>query len=244
MGLCAEKTARDRSIPRQAQDAFAVESYARARRAWANGSFRDEVTPIQIPAKKKGEVTTVAEDEGLDRLKPEKVAGLRPAFDPEGTITAANSSSFNDGASALLLCNADLAREHGASSRVLARVLGSADAAVAPIDFSVAPASAVPVALERAGVGVKDVAAWEINEAFASVVLANAEMLGLDEGLARVNAWGGAIALGHAIGSSGSRILVTLLHRLKVGEVGCAAICNGGGAATAMVVRRVGVGDI
>lgn len=238
MGRCAEATASKHNLSREAQDAFAIESYARAQRAWSQGKFHDEIVPVAIPGK-KGD-TVVSEDEGYNRLKLEKVPTLKPAFQNDGTVTAANSSSFNDGASALVLASADLAREHGQNSRVLARIVSSADAAVAPIDFPVAPASAVPIALNRAHISDSDVSAWEINEAFAAVVLANALKLGLDGSrMDAVNAWGGAIALGHAIGSSGSRILTTLLHRLRPGQFGCAAICNGGGAATAMVVQRV-----
>ena len=244
MGSCAEKTARDHNISREAQDEYAIRSYERAQEAWGAGLFEPEIAPVTVPGGRKGDVL-VTEDEGYTRLKPEKVATLKPAFarDGKGTVTAANSSSFNDGASALVLANADVAREHAnpSGNRFLARILSHADAAVAPIDFPVAPARAIPLALARAGgLAVEDVAAWEINEAFAAVVLANARLLGLEgERMEAVNGWGGAIALGHAIGSSGSRILTTLLGRLRVGEVGVAGICNGGGAATAVVVQRV-----
>ncbi|KAI9672306.1 MAG: hypothetical protein M1831_002122 [Alyxoria varia] len=243
MGVCAEKTSRDHNISREAQDEYAIQSYKRAQQAWADGSFADEIAPVTVPGGKKGDVVR-KEDEGYNRLKLEKVPTLKPAFEKGGTVTAANSSSFNDGASALALASADVACEHaqkGSNSR-LARIVSHADAAVAPIDFPVAPASAIPLALSRAGnLSVSDIAAWEINEAFAAVVLANARLLGLEgsNGMERVNAWGGAIALGHAIGSSGSRILTTLLSRLRVGEFGVAGICNGGGAATAVVVQRV-----
>lgn len=199
--------------------------------------------PIDILGKKKGTTTTLTEDEGPSRINIDKVPTLKPAFDrsPSGTVTAANASSFNDGASALVVTNADLASSVAGSSRVLAKILSSADAATDPIDFTIAPAKAIPIALERAGVKKEDVAVWEINEAFAAVVLANVKILGLEgeQDMKKVNPCGGAIALGHAIGSSGARILVTLVHRLKVGEIGVAAVCNGGGAATAMVVKRV-----
>lgn len=237
MGKCGERAAQNHNLTREAQDAFAIESYARAQRAAKEGLFDAEIEPVTVRGR-KGD-TVVRADEGPTRIQLDKVPTLRPAFDKAGTVTAANSSSFNDGAAALVLAEAALAREHGAGSGVLARVVSSADAALDPMDFPIAPAAAVPIALARAGLGAEDIAHWEINEAFASVVLANAKLLGLEGRMERVNPVGGAIALGHAIGSSGARILVTMLHRLKVGEFGCAAICNGGGAATAMIVQRV-----
>lgn len=238
MGVCGERAAKNHSISREAQDGFAIASYERAQKAQDAGSFADEISPVEVPGK-KGAVTTVTTDEGPTRIKLDKVPSLRPAFDKQGTVTAANSSSFNDGASALVLAAPHLAKEHAKGSRVLARIVAHADAALDPMDFPIAPAAAVPVALKRAGLQPSDIAVWEINEAFASVVLANAKLLGLEDQMDKVNPLGGAIALGHAIGSSGSRILTTMLHRLKVGEFGCASICNGGGAATAMIVQRV-----
>ena len=237
MGNCAEKTAKDYKVSREEQDAYAIRSFQRAQAAWKEGKFADEIAPVTVPGR-KGEVI-VSEDEGYNALKPEKVPTLKPAFvrDGTGTVTAANSSTFNDGASALVLVNKELAQQHGSGSRVLARIVSSADAAADPIDFPVAPAKAVPIALERAGITKDQVAIWEFNEAFAAVIKANEKILGLEE--ARVNLLGGAISLGHALGSSGSRILTTLLHQLKPGEYGCAAICNGGGAATAMIVQRL-----
>ncbi|KAL9059734.1 MAG: hypothetical protein Q9162_001035 [Coniocarpon cinnabarinum] len=237
MGKCAETCANNQKISREAQDQYAVESYARTQKAWSEGAFNEEIAPVTVPGK-KGD-TIVKEDEGYNRLKLDKVPTLKPAFVKDGTVTAANSSSFNDGASALVLGNKDLAKEHGSKSRVLARVVSYADAAIDPIDFPIAPASAAPIALQRAGLKTSDIVHWEINEAFAAVVVANARLLGLENQMDKVNPLGGAIPLGHAIGSSGSRILTTMLHRLKDGEFGCAAICNGGGAATAMVVQRV-----
>ena len=236
MGVCAEKTAKDNQISRQDQDAFAILSYKRAQKAWADGRFSDEIAPVTVKGK-KGD-TVISEDEGYKNLREDKVPTLKPAFVKDnGTVTAANSSSFNDGASALVLGSKTIAQEYGTGSRVLARIISSADAAVDPIDFPVAPAKAVPIALERAGIIKEDVAVWEFNEAFAAVIKANEKILGLDP--EKVNPLGGAIALGHALGSSGSRILTTLLHQLKPGEYGVAAICNGGGAATAMVVQRI-----
>ncbi len=237
MGNCAENTAKKYKITREAQDQYAIQSFERAQKAWAEGKFDEEVVPVTIKSK-KGE-TVVSKDEGYDTLRKDKVPTLKPAFlqDGTGTVTAANSSTFNDGASALVLTNKTLAQEYGKDSRVLARIVSSADAAIDPVDFPTAPAKAVPLALERAGITKDDVAIWEFNEAFAAVIKANEQILGLEG--AKVNLLGGAISLGHALGSSGSRILTTLLHQLKPGEYGVAAICNGGGAATAVVVQRI-----
>jgi len=237
MGNCAENTAKEYGISREAQDQYAIQSYQRAQAAWKANAFADEIAPVAVKGR-KGE-TVITTDEGFLDVKLDKVPTLKPAFirDGTGTVTAANSSTLNDGASALVLGSKAIAQEYGAGSRVLARICGSADAAVDPIDFPVAPAKAVPIALERAGITKDQVAVWEFNEAFAAVIKANEKILGLEG--AKVNPLGGAIALGHALGSSGSRILVTLLHQLKPGEYGVAAICNGGGAATAMVVQRI-----
>lgn len=236
MGVCAEETAKKHNISRQEQDEYAIQSFHRAQKAWKEGRFADEIAPVTIKGK-KGE-TVIERDEGYDNLREEKVPTLKPAFVKDGgTVTAANSSTFNDGASALVLGSKDIAAEYGSGSRVLARIVSSADAAVDPVDFPVAPAKAVPIALERAGIAKDQVSVWEFNEAFAAVIKANQKILGLDG--ANVNMLGGAISLGHALGSSGSRILTTLLHQLQVGEYGVAAICNGGGAATAMVVQRI-----
>ena len=176
------------------------------------------------------------------KLKLEKVPTLKPVFDPNGTITAANSSPLSDGASAVVVGSRQTARDFGRNSRVLARIVSYADAALDPIDFGVAPAKVVPILLERAQLAMKDIAVWEFNEAFAAVVLANQKILGLASD--NVNPRGGAIALGHALGSSGSRILTTLLHQLEDGQYGCAAICNGGGAATGMIVQKISYSDI
>ncbi|KAG7287732.1 hypothetical protein NEMBOFW57_007246 [Staphylotrichum longicolle] len=237
MGNCAENTAKKYEISREAQDQYAIQSYERAQAAWKANAFADEIAPVTVKGRKGDTVITT--DEGYADVKLEKVPTLKPAFvrDGTGTVTAANSSTLNDGASALVLGSKAIAQEYGAGSRVLARICGSADAAVDPIDFPVAPAKAVPIALERAGITKDQVAVWEFNEAFAAVIKANEKILGLEG--AKVNPLGGAISLGHALGSSGSRILVTLLHQLKPGEYGVAAICNGGGAATAMVVQRI-----
>ncbi|RMZ82596.1 hypothetical protein DV738_g1574, partial [Chaetothyriales sp. CBS 135597] len=237
MGICAENTAKKFNITREDQDAYAISSFERAQAAWAAGKFADEIVPVTVKSK-KGE-TVISKDEGYDQLRRDKLPTLKPAFlhDGTGTVTAANASTFNDGASALVLTNKALAQQYGGNSRVLARIVGSADAAIDPVDFPIAPAKAVPIALERAGITKDDVAVWEFNEAFAAVIKANEQILSLQN--ARVNELGGAISLGHALGSSGSRILTTLLHQLKPGEYGVAAICNGGGAATALVVQRI-----
>ncbi|KAI9706112.1 MAG: hypothetical protein M1836_005518 [Candelina mexicana] len=237
MGVCAENTAKKYSVTRKQQDDFAIESYKRAQAAWQDGKFQEEIAPVTVSSK-KGD-TIISRDEGYDKLNEDKLPTLKPSFvkDGSGTVTAANSSSLNDGASALVLGNKSIAKEYGSGSRVLARIVSSADAAVDPIEFPVAPAKAVPIALERAGISKEDVAIWEFNEAFAAVIKANEKILGL--GRARINPLGGAIALGHALGSSGSRILTTLLHQLKPNEYGVAAICNGGGAASAIVVQRI-----
>ncbi|KAL8829189.1 MAG: hypothetical protein Q9170_006284 [Blastenia crenularia] len=236
MGVCAEETAKKYEISRAQQDEYAIQSFHRAQKAWKEGKFTEEIAPVTIKGK-KGE-TIISEDEGYKNLKEEKVPTLKPAFVKDGgTVTAANSSTFNDGASALVIGNRELAAEYGGKSRVLARIVSSADAAVDPVDFPVAPAKAVPFALERAGITKEQVAIWEFNEAFAAVIKANQRILSL--GSSNVNPLGGAISLGHALGSSGSRILTTLLHQLQPGQYGVAAICNGGGAATAMVVQRI-----
>jgi acetyl-CoA C-acetyltransferase len=237
MGNCAENTAKKFDITREMQDDYAVQSYQRAQKAWETKAFADEIAPVTVPSRKGDKIISV--DEGYLDVKLEKIPTLKPAFvrDGTGTVTAANASTLNDGASALVLGSKEIAKEYGSGSRVLARICGHADAAVDPIDFPIAPAKAVPVALERAGITKDQVAIWEFNEAFAAVIKANEKILGLEG--AKVNPLGGAIALGHPLGSSGSRILVTLLHQLKPGEYGVAAICNGGGAASAMVVQRI-----
>ncbi|KAL4965189.1 Thiolase, N-terminal domain-containing protein [Aspergillus stella-maris] len=213
MGICAETTAKKYEISREAQDAYAVSSYERAQKAWAENKFAEEIAPVTVKSK-KGD-TVIERDEGYDNLRIDKMKTLKPAFlrDGTGTVTAGNASTMNDGASALVLVNRNIAREFGAGKRALARIVSSADAAVDPVDFPVAPAKAVPIALERAGITKDQVAVWEFNEAFAAVIEANKKILGLEN--ATVNALGGAISLGHALGSSGSRILTTLLHQLN-----------------------------
>ncbi|KAG0150795.1 hypothetical protein CROQUDRAFT_37895 [Cronartium quercuum f. sp. fusiforme G11] len=236
MGTCAEHTAETHSISRADQDAYAIESYKRAAAAWASGAFADEIVPVEIADKRGGKPTIVVEDEEYKNIKLEKVASLRPVFKKDaGTVTAANASTLNDGASAVVLMTGSKANELGVSK--LAKIISFADAACAPIDFGVAPARAIPLALEKAGLSLDDMAKIEINEAFSVVALANLKLLNLTP--ERVNVYGGAVALGHPIGSSGSRIVVSLAHSLKKGEYGLAGICNGGGAASAIVIQRV-----
>lgn len=233
MGNCAENTARKHNISREMQDAHAIESYKRATKAWESGVFKEEVVPVTIKTRRGDQVVSV--DEEFTNVKFDKVPSLRPVFEKNGTVTAANASTINDGASALLLMDADHASGQGV--KPLARIVSYADAATLPIDFPIAPSLAVPIALERAGLSIKDIALWEFNEAFSVVARANEKILGLDS--ERVNVAGGAVALGHPIGSSGSRIIVTLTHLLKSGQFGCAAICNGGGGASAIVIQKL-----
>ncbi|OJD16569.1 hypothetical protein AJ78_03260 [Emergomyces pasteurianus Ep9510] len=237
MGVCAENTAKKYQISREQQDEYAVQSYKRSQKAWAEEKFNDEIAAVTVKGK-KGD-TIVSRDKGFEDLREDKMKALKPAFvrDGTGTVTAGNASTFNDGASALVITNKQIAQRYGSSSRVLARIVSSADAAIDPIDFPVAPAKAVPIALERAGLTKDQISIWEFNEAFAAVIKANEKLLGLEN--ANVNPVGGAISLGHALGSSGSRILISLLHQLQPGQYGLAAICNGGGAATAIIVQRL-----
>jgi acetyl-CoA C-acetyltransferase len=242
MGNCAENTARKYNISREEQDEYAILSYKRAQDAYKKGLFKEEIVPVTVKGK-KGD-TVIEADEQYNKLKIEKVPTLKPVFDRSGngTVTAANSSPLSDGASALVLGSEATAKEFGKDSRVLARIIAYGDAAVDPIDFPVAPAKVVPLILERAGLKKEDIAIWEFNEAFAAVIKANQKILGL--GIDNLNVLGGAISLGHALGSSGSRILTTLLHQLKDGQYGVAAICNGGGAATGIVVQKISHSDL
>jgi acetyl-CoA C-acetyltransferase len=235
MGMCAERCAVSQDVSRAAQDAYAIESTRRAQEAQRAGSFAAEIVPVEVPGR-KGESTSVAEDEGPRTARPDKIPSLRPAFKPDGTVTAASASSISDGAAALVLMSAERARAEGRTP--LARLAAWGGAARAPIEFPIAPADAVRTTLARAGLRVSDVDLWEINEAFAVVALANARLLGVDH--AALNVRGGAVVLGHPIGASGARILVTLLHTMQdLGKArGLATICIGGGEALAMVVER------
>lgn len=232
MGVCAEKTASDHKITREAQDDYALTSYHRASEAWARGAFDKEIAPVTIPDKRKGD-KVVSRDEGFENADESKIRNLKPVFQKDGTVTAANASTLADGASALVLANESTAQSY----KPIARIVASADHAVAPIDFGIAPAGAIQIALKRAGLTKDDIALFEINEAFSVVAVANTQLLDLDP--AKLNVNGGGVSLGHPIGSSGSRILVTLLHALKPGEYGVAAVCNGGGGASAVVVQAL-----
>ncbi|XP_045338634.1 acetyl-CoA acetyltransferase, mitochondrial [Leopardus geoffroyi] len=235
MGNCAENTAKKLHITREEQDAYAVGSYGRSQAAWDAGRFAEEVVPVTISAKGKPDVV-VKEDEEYRRVDFSKVPKLKTVFQKEnGTVTAANASTVNDGAAAVVLMTADAAKR--LSVKPLARIAAFADAAVDPIDFPVAPAYAVPKVLKDAGLKKEDITMWEVNEAFSLVVLANMKMLELDP--QKVNVNGGAVSLGHPIGMSGARIVIHMVHTLKPGQYGLASICNGGGGASAMLVQRL-----
>lgn len=236
MGNCAELCAKDHNITREEQDAFAVESYNRAAKAWEAGAFADEVVPVAVP-QRKGDPVIVSEDEEYKQVRMDKIPSLRPAFQKDGTVTAANASTLNDGASAMVLASAEAVERLGL--KPIAKLVSAADAAQAPEWFTTAPAKALPKALAKAGWTSEDVDLWELNEAFSVVGLANNKLLGLDA--AKVNVNGGAVALGHPLGSSGSRIMVTLLHALRSRGLkkGAAGICNGGGGASAMCIELV-----
>ena len=236
MGNCAELCAKEMNFSREQQDAFAIESYNRSASAWENGKFKDEVVPVSVP-QRRGDDLIVSEDEEYKNVKMDKIPNLRPVFDKDGTVTAANASTLNDGAAALLLMSAEKAKELGL--KPLAKIRSYADAAHQPEWFTTAPAKALPIALDKANLSTSDVDYFELNEAFSVVGLANIEKLGLDA--AKVNVNGGAVSLGHPLGCSGARIIVTLLHVLQQNnaKVGAAGICNGGGGASAMVVEMI-----
>jgi len=235
MGMCAEHCATTQGISRAAQDEYALESTRRAIEAARSGAFKAEIVPVELEGK-KGEKTVVAEDDGPKLAKPDKIPSLKPAFKRDGTVTAANASSINDGAAALVLMSAERAQREGRT--VLARIGAYGGAARAPVEFTIAPADAVRKTLAKARLEPKDVDLWEINEAFAVVSIANNRLIGLDG--KNVNVRGGAVALGHPIGASGARILVTLLYAMKdLGKRrGLASLCIGGGEAVALIVER------
>jgi acetyl-CoA C-acetyltransferase len=236
MGNCADNTAREMDISREAQDEFAIQSYNRSAEAWKNGAFKDEVIPVEIKGR-KGETIVIDEDEEYKNVMFDKIPSLRPVFDKEGTVTAANASTMNDGASALILMSKEKAEELGL--KPIAKILGFADAAQDPIWFTTAPALAIPKAIKNAGLTADDIDFYEINEAFAAVALANQKELNLSSD--KVNVHGGAVSLGHPLGASGARIITTLnsvLHQ-KNGKIGVAGICNGGGGASAIVIEKM-----
>lgn len=236
MGNCADLCAREYEFSREEQDAFAIESYTRAANAWKEGKFSDEVVPVEIP-QRRGEPVIMSEDEEYKNVRMDKIPSLRPAFDKEGTVTAANASTLNDGASAVVLMSKAKMEELGL--KPMAKIVSFADAAQAPEWFTTAPAKALPKALDKAGLKIEDISFWELNEAFSVVGLANNKILGLDA--AKVNVNGGAVAIGHPLGSSGSRIVITLMSVLAQnnGKYGAAGICNGGGGASAIVIEKM-----
>jgi len=236
MGVCADKCATDNNISREDQDNFAIESYNRAAKAWESGKFNDEVVPVEVP-QRKGDPIVVSKDEEYSNVKLDRIPTLRAVFSKEGTVTAANASTLNDGASALILMSAEKAKELGL--KPIAKLTSYADAAQDPELFTTAPSLAVPKALKKANLSVNDIDYWELNQAFSVVGIANTQKLGLDPSKVDVN--GGAVSLGHPLGNSGSRIIVTLINVLKQnnGKYGAAGICNGGGGASAMVVENI-----
>ena len=236
MGNCAELCAKDHKISREEQDEFAIESYRRSAEAWKAGKYDNEVVQVEIP-QRKGDPIIMKEDEEYKNVKLDKIPNLRPVFQKDGTVTAANASTINDGASAVVLMSKEKMEALGL--KPLAKIVGYADAAQAPEWFTTSPAKALPKAIEKAGLKHEDIEYWELNEAFAVVGLANNKLLKLDP--AKVNVNGGGVSLGHPLGSSGSRIVVTLLNILKQNgaRYGAAGICNGGGGASAMVIENI-----
>ena len=235
MGVCADLCATEYNITREAQDNFAIQSYERSAAAWEAGKFDAEIIPVEVP-QRRGDAIVVSKDEEFTNVKLDKIPSLAPVFTKEGTVTAANASTINDGAAALVLMSEEKAQSLGL--KPLAYIKSYADAAQEPKWFTTAPAKALPKALEKAGLTVADVDFFEFNEAFAVVGLANAQILGLDNDKINVN--GGAVSLGHPLGCSGARIIVTLISVLNQNnaKIGAAAICNGGGGASAIVIER------
>ena len=236
MGICAETCAEEMNFSREEQDKFAVESYKKSANSWLNDLFSDEIISVSIP-QRKGDDLIISEDEEYKKVILEKIPKLRPVFKKEGTITAANASTLNDGASALILMCKEKAQE--LNLKPLAKIKSYSDAAQEPEWFTTAPAKALPIALKKASLKINDIDLFELNEAFSVVGLANIEKLKIDS--QKVNINGGAVSLGHPLGSSGSRIVVTLIHALKQNNLkyGAAAICNGGGGASAMIIENI-----
>lgn len=236
MGVCAEKCAEEYSISREEQDRFAIESYQRSAMAWEAGKFDNEIVSVEIP-QRKGDPIIVSKDEEYEKVNMEKIPQLRTVFKKDGTVTAANASTLNDGASALVLVSKEKMEALGLTP--IARIVSYADAAQASEWFTTSPSLAVPKALDKAKLTNEDIDYWELNQAFSVVGLANAKKMNLDP--AKVDVNGGAVSLGHPLGNSGSRIIVTLINVLKQhnGKYGAAGICNGGGGASAMVIESV-----
>ncbi|WP_298500402.1 acetyl-CoA C-acyltransferase [uncultured Algibacter sp.] len=235
MGVCADACATKYEFSREDQDAYAIQSYNRSAAAWETGKFNNEVVPVEVP-QRRGEPLIVVKDEEYSNVRMDKIPNLRPAFSKDGTVTAANASTINDGAGAMVLMSKEKAIELGL--KPLATIKSYADAAHEPEWFTTAPAKALPKALDKAGISIKDVDFFEFNEAFSVVGLANMKILGLTDKNVNVN--GGAVSLGHPLGCSGVRILITLLNVLEQNnaKIGAAAICNGGGGASAMIIER------
>jgi len=235
MGTCGDLCASEHNFSREAQDAFAVESYNRSARAWKEGKFNAEIIPVEVP-QRKGDPIIISEDEEYKNVKMEKISTLRPVFNKDGTVTAANASTLNDGAAALVLMSSEKAKE--LNLKPLATIKGYADAALEPEWFTIAPAKAIPKALAKADTNIDSIDYFEFNEAFSVVGLANTKLLGLDP--KKVNVNGGAVSLGHPLGCSGARIVVTLINVLKQnnGKLGAAGICNGGGGASAIIIEN------
>ncbi|MCB9197067.1 MAG: acetyl-CoA C-acyltransferase [Flavobacteriales bacterium] len=235
MGVCAEKCAEKYNITREDQDKFAITSYERSAAAWGAGKFNDEIVPVEVP-QRKGDAIIVDKDEEYLNVKMDKIPTLSPVFKKDGTVTAANASTLNDGASALILMSKEKMEALGL--KPLAKIVGYGDAAQDPEWFTTAPSLAIPKALKKAGISANQVDFWELNQAFSVVGIANTQILELDP--AKVDVNGGAVALGHPLGNSGSRIIVTLINVLKQngGKIGGAGICNGGGGASAMIIEN------
>ena len=236
MGVCADLCAAEYNFTREDQDNYAIQSYERSANAWNSGKFDNEIVPVAVP-QRKGDPIIVAKDEEFTNVKLDKIPSLNPVFTKDGTVTAANASTINDGAAAVILMSEEKAIALGL--KPLAYIKGYADAAQEPKWFTTSPAKALPKALEKAGIAISDVDYFEFNEAFAVVGLANSKILGL--GNSNVNVNGGAVSLGHPLGCSGVRIIVTLINVLEQnnGTIGAAAICNGGGGASAIVIERI-----
>lgn len=236
MGVCAEKCAKDYNISREEQDNFAIESYKKSEIAWDNGKFSNEIVPVEIQNRKK-EIENITDDEEYKNINIEKVSQLRPVFDKQGTVTAANASTLNDGASALVLMSLEKAKK--LNIKPIAKVVSYSDAAHEPENFTTAPAKAIEKLLKKNNLSVDDIDCFELNEAFSVVGLANIKILNLDKNKVNIN--GGAVSLGHPLGNSGSRIIVTLINVLNQNKskIGVAGICNGGGGASAMLIEAL-----
>lgn len=237
MGLCGDRTAEKYNISREEQDAFAIRSYTKSAESTANGFFQAEITAVEVPSPKGGESTIVTEDEEFKKVKFDKIPFLKPAFSKDGTVTAANASTINDGASALVIAGSDFVKNNAV--KPIARIVAYADAEQEPAWFTTTPVLATQKVLKKAGMALSQIDYFEVNEAFAVVALAYIKMLELD--MEKVNVFGGAVSLGHPLGSSGSRIITTLLSVLEQnsGRYGLASICNGGGGASAIIIERL-----